>query len=114
MLTVNVATVRSSDADCFTLPDVPITLMFVEPIGAELLAARVSTLVEEDGLGLKDAVIPPGKPDADSMTEELKPYSDATVIVLLLFPFCATVSAAGAVDKVKVGAGCTVTLTEVL
>jgi hypothetical protein len=113
-LTVNVATVRSSEAFCARLPDVPVTVTVAKPIGAEAFAARVSTLVELDGLRLKDAVTPCGKPDADNMTEEVKPYSGSTVIVLVLLPFCAIVSAVGTTDKAKLGAGCTVIFTEAL
>ena len=107
-LTVSVATVRSSAAVCVRFPDVPVTVTVAVPVGAELLAAKVSVLVEVAGFGLNDAVIPLGSPDTVSMTGLLKPFSGLTVTVLVLLPACATVSALGATDKLKLGAAVTV------
>jgi hypothetical protein len=52
------------------------------PVAAVLLAVRVKELVVVAEVGLKDAVTPLGKPDADKLTLPLKPFWGATVMVL--------------------------------
>jgi len=44
------------------------------PAVAVLLAESVNVLVVEVLLGLKDAITPPGRPDADKLTLALKPF----------------------------------------
>lgn len=46
-------------------------------------AVKVSVLVVAAFVGLKDAVTPLGKPEADKLTLLLKPFCGATVIVLV-------------------------------
>ena len=52
------------------------------PVAAVLLAVSVNELVVVAEAGLKDAVTPLGKPDAEKLTLPLKPFWGATVIVL--------------------------------
>ena len=52
------------------------------PIAAALLAVSVKALVAVVGLGLKEAVIPLGRPEADKLTLPVKPFWGATVMVL--------------------------------
>ena len=52
------------------------------PVAAVLLAVSVKELVVVVDAGLKDAVMPLGKPDAEKLTLPLKPFWGATVIVL--------------------------------
>ena len=51
-------------------------------MAAVLLAVSVKELVAVAEAGLKDAVTPLGKPDADKLTLPLKLFRGATVIVL--------------------------------
>ena len=52
------------------------------PVAAVTLAASVNELVVVAEAGLKVAVTPLGKPDADKLTLPLKPFWGATVMVL--------------------------------
>jgi hypothetical protein len=54
------------------------------PIAAVPLTVRVKTLVLAVLVGLKDAVTPLGRPDADKLTFPVKPFSGVTVIVVEL------------------------------
>lgn len=51
------------------------------PVAAVALAVRVKELVVVVEAGLKDAVTPLGKPDADRLTLPVKAFWGATVIV---------------------------------
>ena len=54
---------------------------------SDTLALNVSVLVVVVLAGLKEAVTPFGKPEADKLTELLKPFNAFTVIVLVtVFP----------------------------
>lgn len=65
------------------LPDVPEMDRVIVPIAAVPLAVSVNKLVPVVLLGLNDAVTPLGKPDADKLTLPVKPFSGATLIVLV-------------------------------
>ena len=52
------------------------------PVAAVLLAVNVKELAAVAEVGLKVAVTPLGKPDADKLTLPLKPFRGAMVIVL--------------------------------
>jgi hypothetical protein len=52
------------------------------PVAAVTPTVSVKELVVVAEAGLKDAVTPLGKPDADKLTLPLKPFSGATVMVL--------------------------------
>ena len=54
-------------------PDVPVIVTVAVPVAAVLLAVSVNVLALVVLVGLKDAVTPLGKPDADRLTLPLKP-----------------------------------------
>jgi hypothetical protein len=65
------------------VPAVPVTVMVALPVVAVALAVRVKVLVEVAAFGLKAAVTPAGKPEADRLTLLLKPLPAEMVIVLV-------------------------------
>ena len=65
------------------LTDVPVIVTVTVPDVHVLLNVSVSTLVVVAGFGLKEAVTPLGRPDADKLTLLLKPFCGATVIVVV-------------------------------
>ncbi len=87
------------------VPDVPVIATVAEPAVAVPLAVRVSVLVAVAGLGLKDAVTPLGRPEADKLTLSLKPFCGVIVIVLVALLPCAMLRLPGDADKVKLGIG---------
>jgi hypothetical protein len=63
--------------DAVCVPEVPVMVIVYCPVGAELLATRVSMLdvpLLVTGLGENDAVTPSGKPEAERVTLPLNPY----------------------------------------
>jgi hypothetical protein len=60
------------------LPDVPVMVTLYWPTGTELLAVKVSVLLPVVGLGVKEAVTPLGRPDAESATLPVNPYCEYT------------------------------------
>lgn len=82
------------------LPEVPVTVIVNVPSVAELLALRVSTLVEVAVFRLKEAVTPVGNPAAERVTLPAKPFNGVMVIVLLPWLPWATLNAPGAADNV--------------
>lgn len=67
------------------LPEVPVMVTVTMPVVAVGLAVSVKMLVAVAGFGLKDAVTPLGKPEADKLTLPLKPFCGVTVTVLVPF-----------------------------
>jgi hypothetical protein len=55
------------------LPDVPLTVTVMVPVVAVVLAVSVKVLVLAVLVGLKDAVTPLGRPEADKLTLPVKP-----------------------------------------
>ena len=55
--------------------------------------------------GLKEAVTPFGKPEADKLTELLKPFSAFTVIALATVLPRPTLTVSGDAERLKSGAG---------
>ena len=82
------------------LPDVPVTVTVTVPVAAVPLAVNVTVLVLVVLLGLKDAVTPFGRPDADKLTVPLKPLCGVTVIVLEPLLPCAIVKLPGDAESV--------------
>jgi hypothetical protein len=78
------------------------------------LAVRVSALVLVVLVGLNDAVIPLGKPEADKLTLPLKPFCGVTVIVLVPLAASKTLRLLGDADNVKVPTLFTVSETVVV
>jgi hypothetical protein len=65
------------------VPDVPVMVTFDVPVVAVELAVNVTTLVDVVGLVPKVAVTPEGRPDAERLTEPVKPFRSVTDTVLL-------------------------------
>ena len=90
------------------LPEVPVMLTDTVPSAAALLAMSVNVLVLLVVLGLKEAVTPLGRPEADRLTLPLKPFCGVTVIVLVpLVPPGARLKELGEAESVKPGIGLT-------
>jgi len=87
------------------LPEVPVMVTVAAPAVAVLLAVSVKVLVAVAGLGLKEAVTPLGKPDADKLTLPLKPFWGVSEIVLEPLAPCVTVKLLGEAESVKLWMG---------
>jgi hypothetical protein len=85
------------------VPEVPVTVTVAVPTVAVLLAVNVRALVEVVGFVPKLAVTPLGRPEAESVTDPVKPFDGVTVIVLLPLVPCFTVRLAGEADREKLG-----------
>jgi len=96
-------TVRLTVVVCVKLPDTPVMVTVDVPVAAVALAVRVNKLVEVVGFGLNPAVTPLGRPLALNVTLPLKPFTGVTVIVLVPFEPCATLSEVGFADRLKSG-----------
>jgi len=83
------------------LPEVPVMVTVAAPAVAVLLAVSVKVLVAMAGLGLKEAVTPLGKPDAEKLTLPLKPFWGVSEIVLEPLAPCVTVKLLGEAESVK-------------
>ena len=81
-------TVREIVVSFVWLPDVPVMVTVAVPTVAVSLAVSVSMLAELASFGLKDAVTPLGKPEADKVTLPLKPFWSLTVIVIVPLEPC--------------------------
>ena len=90
--------------------DVPVTVTVAVPVAAVLLAVSVNTLEEVAGFGLKDAVTPVGKPEAEKVTLPLKPFDGVIVTVLVPLVPCVIVTLLGAAERLKSGAAAEFTL----
>lgn len=85
------------------LPDVPVTIMLPVPKVALLLAVNVRVLELVAGFGLKEAVTPVGKPEADRLTLPLKPFDEVIMILLVPFAPCVIVTLLGEAEREKPG-----------
>ena len=85
--------------------DVPVIVTVAVPAVAVLLAVSVNVLVLAVLLGLKDAVTPLGRPDADKLTPSLKPFCEVTAIVLVPLVPCVMLRLLGDAERVKLGLG---------
>ena len=94
-------TVRLTVVVLVRLPEVPVIVTVAAPAAALLLAESVNVLVIVAPPGLKDAVTPVGRPDADKLTVPLKPPSGATLMVLLPFDPCTSVRLFGDAVRAK-------------
>ena len=96
--------------------DVPVTVTVAVPVAAVLLAVSVNTLEEVAGFGLKDAVTPLGKPEAEKVTLPVKPFDGVIVTVLVPLVPCVIVTLLGDAERLKSGAAAefTVRLTVVV
>jgi hypothetical protein len=99
---------------CVKVPDVPRIRTENVPVDAVLLADRVSVLVPWVLLGLKAAVTPRGKPEADNLTLPAKPFCEVTVMVDVTAAPRARLNEFGDAERVKLGGGVTVKATVVM
>lgn len=74
-------TVNVSDVALTRVPDVPVMVTVKVPVAAVPVAVSVSALVPAVLAGLKEAVTPIGKPEADRLTPALKPFCGFTAMV---------------------------------
>ena len=90
------------------VPDLPVMVMVTVPVVALRLADKVKVLEPVVGFGLKEAVVPLRMPEADKVTPELNPFVGAMVMVVAPLLFRAMLRLVGDADKLKLGAGVTV------
>jgi len=76
-------TVRSRPLLTVKLPEFPVMVRFTVPVVAVLLAVSVSVLELLVLAGLKLAVTPAGKPEADKFTTPLNPFCPLMLIVVV-------------------------------
>ncbi len=103
---------REIEAVCVKLPEVPVMVTVTVPVVAVLLAVSVKVLVAVAGFGLKDAVTPLAKPEADKLTLPLKPFCGVIVMVLVPLAPCVMVKPLGEAESVKFGVGTGFTVRE--
>jgi len=81
------------------------------PVVAVLLAVKVTVLLVVVLPGLKEAVTPLGRPEADKLTLPVKPFTGFTVMVLLPLPPCVTETLVGEADSEKFGTAAALTVS---
>ena len=97
---------------CVSEPDdTPVIVTVDVPVAAFALAVKVSVLVVAVGFGANPVVTPFGSPEALKVTLPLKPFDGTTVMVLVFWPPCATLSVFGFALRLKSGPGTTFTTT---
>ena len=94
--------------ECDRVPDLPLTLTLKVPGVAELPTVNVSVLAEVEAFGLKVAVTPAGRLDAEKLTLPVKPRIGLTVIVDVPVLPRATLRLLGDAERLKFGPGFTV------
>ena len=99
---------------CVRLPEVPVMVTVTVPVVAVLLAVSVKVLVLVVLVGLKDAVTPLGRPDADRLTLPLKPFCGVIVIVLVPLAPWVILRLLGDAERVKFGGAVTMRLIVVV
>jgi hypothetical protein len=83
------------------VPEVPVMVTVVDvPVVAVASAVSVNVLVLVVLLGLKEAVTPLGRPEADKLTLPVKPFCAVTVIVLVPLLPCTSVTLFGKAESV--------------
>jgi hypothetical protein len=104
--------VRKTEVEFVKLPEVPVMVTVTVTGAAVVLAVSVNVLVPVELVGLKEAVTPLGRPEADKLTLLLKPFCGVTVIVLV--PLVPWVSAKllGDAESIKFGTGAGFTVRE--
>ena len=107
-------TVRETVVEFAKLPEVPRTRTETVPVVAVLLAVSVNVLVPLVLLGLKDALTPRGRPEADKLTLPPKPPCGVTVMVEVTLAPRTTLKDLGEAERAKFGGVITVSETVVL
>jgi hypothetical protein len=107
------AIVSATLAVLVNAPDVPVTVTVKLPSAAVALALKVRVLVVDVLAGLKEAMTPAGRVDVvDSNTVPLNPFWEFTVTVVDPVTPCIIVTAG--IESEKLGAGATVSDTDVV
>ena len=96
------------------LPEVPVMVTVAVPAVAVAAADKVNVLVDVAGFELKLAVTPLGRPEAEKLTEPLKPFAGVMLIVLVPLVPCSTLKLLGEAEMVKLGDAVTVRLMVVV
>jgi hypothetical protein len=94
--------------ECDRVPDLPLTLTLKVPVVAEPLTVNVNVLAVVEEFGLKVAVTPAGRLDAEKLTLPVKPRIGLTVIVDVPVLPRATLRLLGDAERLKFGPGFTV------
>lgn len=98
-------TVSVTVVELVKLPEVPTSVTAAVPVVAALPAVNVKVLVLVALPGLKKAVTPLGRPEADKVTPPLKPFCGVTAMVLVPAVPCITLKILGEAASVKFWAG---------
>ena len=113
VVVVPVVTVKATVAVWVTPPPLPVMVRVAVPAVAVLLAVRVSVELPVPGAamdaGLKLAVTPVGKPDAESDIADANPFSAAVDTLTVPDVACLTDKLAGVELKLKSAAAAAVT-----
>ena len=107
-------TVRLTVVVWLRLPEVPVIVTVEVPVAAVLLAVSVKKLAAVAGFGLREAVTPLGRPEADKLTLPEKPFRGATVTVLDPLDPWAMLRLLGDDERLKSGEADTVRATVVV
>jgi hypothetical protein len=83
------------------LPELQLMVTVTVPAVAVLLAESVNVLLVVELPGLKAAITPPGRPEAEKLTLPEKPPCGATVMVLMPLVPCTRVRLLGEAERVK-------------
>ena len=95
-------------------PALPTIWIDNAPVDAFFLADRASVLLPVVLPGLKDAVTPRGRPEADRLTPPVKPFCAVMAIMDVTSPPRARLNEFGEAERAKFGGGATVSETVVL
>src|SRR6266852_5665973 len=87
------------------LPEGPVMVTVAVPMVAVLPAVSVKVLVPVVLAGLKEAVTPLGRPEADKLTVPANPFWGVSVIVLVPLAPWAMLRLVGAADRLNCGGG---------
>lgn len=96
------------------VPEAPWIVIVNVPVVALLSADRVRVPVVAVLVGLKDAVTPCGRPEADKLALPVNPFFGVTVIVDATWPARARLNELGEAERAKSGAAVTVSESVVL
>ena len=107
-------TVRLTVVVCVMEPPVPVTVMEYVPVTVDEPTVKVNVEGPDPGaaieVGLNAAVMPVGRPDAESATAELNPPETLVLMVDVPVPPCAMETLVGEAEMVKSGTGAAVTV----
>src|SRR5579859_1622327 len=96
--------VRLTVVEAVRLPDVPVIVTVLVPVGAELLTVKVRSLVDEVLEGLNEAFTP-GKLKGAKLTLPENPPAGVILMVLDPLAACCKVTFAGDAESLKLGTG---------